>query len=106
MRLVHDRKLSRRQTAQAVGLGRAAVSDYLARAKDAGLSWPLPDGLDDATLEAMLFKEQAPSGPPSRPLPDWEAVRRELSKKSVTRQLVWEEYADGEENPYSYLSLS
>ena len=102
MRLVHDRKLSRRQTAQAVGIGRAAVSDYLARAEAAGLSWPLPDGLDDAALVAMLFEEDAASAAHSRPLPDWEAVRRELSKKSVTRQLVWEEYADGEENPYSY----
>ena len=102
MRLVHDRKLSRRQTAQAVGIGRAAVSDYLARAEAAGLSWPLPDGLDDAALVAMLFEEDAASAAHSRPLPDWEAVRRELSKKSVTRQLVGEEYADGEENPYSY----
>ena len=58
MRLVHDRKLSRRQTAQAVGIGRAAVSDYLGRSEAAGLSWPLPDGLDDARLEAMLFEER------------------------------------------------
>jgi hypothetical protein len=31
------------------------VSDYLGRARRAGLTWPLPDALDDAGLGALLF---------------------------------------------------
>jgi transposase len=37
----------------------ASVSDYLSRARRAGLTWPLPDGLDDAQLEALLFPPRA-----------------------------------------------
>ena len=58
------------------------------RARAAGLSWPLPEGLDGAALEAALF----PPPPPSRVRrlePDWEGVHRELQRhKGVTLQLL------------------
>ena len=40
------------------------------RASAAGFSWPLPEGLDDAALEAALFPAPPPSRVP-RPEPDW-----------------------------------
>ena len=33
----------------------STVSDYARRAVAAGFTWPLPEGLDDAALEAALF---------------------------------------------------
>ena len=53
------------------------MSDYVRRAAAAGLSWPLPEGLDDAALEAALFPALPPSRVP-RPEPDWQYVHREL----------------------------
>jgi DNA-binding transcriptional regulator LsrR (DeoR family) len=51
MRKIHDvlrlkwaAELSSREIAQATGIARSTVSDYLRRAEEAGLSWPLPDG--------------------------------------------------------------
>ena len=38
------------------------MSDYLRRASAAGFSWPLPEGLDDAALEAALFPALPPVG--------------------------------------------
>jgi transposase len=98
MRKIHDvlrlkwaAELSSREIAQATGVARSTVSDYLRRAEEAGLSWPLPDGLDHAALERVLFKQpERPSR--ARPLPDWAVVHRELRRKGVTLWLLWEEY--------------
>jgi transposase len=54
--------LSNRQIAKTCGIGRPTVAEYLRRAADAGLAWPLPSGLDEATLERQLFPP-----PPSLP---------------------------------------
>ena len=51
----YDTQLPQRALAQACGLGLGTVSTCLQRATAAGLTWPLPDDLDDATLEARLF---------------------------------------------------
>ena len=59
----------------------------------AGLSWPVPESVDDTGLERRLF----PAPPPSRterPLPDWSEVHRELRRKSVTLSLLWQEYKE------------
>ena len=40
--------LSYRQIAQSVGISASTVQSYLERAQRAGLSWPLPDDVDDA----------------------------------------------------------
>ena len=49
------------------------------------VSWPEPDELDDARLEAALYPPTAPPGV-LRPEPDWARVHRELARhKGVTR---------------------
>jgi hypothetical protein len=47
--------LSDRAIARSTGLARSTVSDYVSRAKVAGLAWPLPAELTDTALEALLF---------------------------------------------------
>jgi len=92
LRLCWEQQLSARQVARSIGLGRSTVAEYLRRAQAAGLSWPLPAGIDDAELEQRLFPPQptAPSG--NRPVPDWAQVHEELKHKGVTLALLWEEY--------------
>src|SRR5690348_248706 len=41
--------LSQREISTSVGISRTSVRNYLARAKRAGLSWPLSEQLDAAT---------------------------------------------------------
>jgi len=55
MRLSLGHGLSSRQVARSCRIARSTVGEYLRRAKKAGLSWPLPEGLDDGRLEQMLF---------------------------------------------------
>ena len=77
LRLALGEELSRRQVSAASGVPLTTVSDYLRRAASAGLKWPLPGGLDDAGLEALLYPPAAPSVV-SRPVPDWDRVHKEL----------------------------
>jgi len=55
LRLKHELRCSHREIARSLGIANSTVSDYARRAWAAGLSWPLPEGLDDAALEAALF---------------------------------------------------
>jgi hypothetical protein len=58
--------LSGRRISASLGIGRSCVGDYLDRAKAAGLSWPLPDGIDETALERRLFPQVSLKGRQSR----------------------------------------
>ena len=89
LRLSHGEGLSHRQVARVTGVGPTTVREYLSRAAAAGLSWPLPDDVDDADLERRLFARGEFPLPTQRPTPDWATVHRELRRPSVTLQLLW-----------------
>lgn len=101
LRLKWGLQLTDRKIARSLGVSRSSVADYIRRAQQAGLSWPLADAFDDAQLEAKLFPPPAASGTP-RPLPEWEWVNRELRKKGVTLQLLWLEYKEDHPDGYQY----
>jgi transcriptional regulator with XRE-family HTH domain len=58
LRLRHEKGLSQRAVAAACGMGAGTVSEYLSRAAQAGVNWPLPPDLDDSVLEARLFRRE------------------------------------------------
>jgi transposase len=99
LRLRLGHKLPQRAVAQSLRLSQGAVSNYLSRARRAGLGWPLANDLDDQRLEALLFPPPPSLPAEQRPLPDWASVHRELRRPNVTLALLWEEYrlasADG-----------
>jgi transposase len=84
--------LSDRKIAQSLRVSRPTVAEYIRRAQAAGLSWPLPDALDETTLERRLFATAAKTPVAKRPIPDWGTVHRELKRKGVTLVLLWQEY--------------
>lgn len=101
LRLTLAEGLSRRRVSAAVRLPLTTVSDYVSRAQEVGLGWPLPEGMDDRELEARLFVS---AGPPvqTRALPDWAEVHRELRRKGMTLQLLWMEYKERHPDGYQY----
>jgi transposase len=94
--------LSDRQIARSLGLSRPTVAAYVQRAQVAGLSWPLPEGLDAATLEQRLFPSSATPVPAPRLVPDWATVRHELKHKGVTLFLLWQEYKAATPEGFQY----
>jgi transposase len=84
-----------------VGVSRYTVAEYLRRAGVVGITWPVPDGLDDAALERRLFSPPFVAEP-SRPQPDWPRLHAELRRPGVTLLLLWEEYRAGQPEGYGY----
>jgi transposase len=82
-----------------VGLG--TVARYLERAQQAGVSWPLPGDLDEAALDARLFRRPFDPNLVRRD-PDFAWVHRELRRPGVTLQLLWHEYVEAEPAGYRY----
>jgi len=70
------------------------------------VSWPLPEGWDEAKVEARLFprpESNAPSKKAPRALPDFAPIHEQLrSHAHVTLQLLWEEYRQANLGGYRY----
>lgn len=93
--------VSARGIARSCGIPRSTVGDCLRRASAAGLSWPLPEALDDTALEQLLYgPEQGSSG--QRPPPDMAYVHSELKRKGVTLFLLWQEYKAEHPDGFQY----
>jgi len=102
LRLFWGCQQSQRQVAIQCGVSRPCVGEYLRRASDAGLSWPLPQELDDAQLDRLLFPPPPKLPAEQRGVPDWAVVYEELRKKSVTKFLLWQEYRELNPKGYNY----
>lgn len=101
LRLHHECGRSQREIAVAVGASPTTVGEYLRRAKRAGIGYPLPTGIDETVLQAKLFPPPLPSKV-ARPEPDWSGVHRELARKHVTLDLLWQEYKAEHPDGYRY----
>lgn len=104
LRLKHA-GLSDREIARSCQLARSTVADYLARAAEAGLSWPLTDPSDEAGVEKRLFPPAASPIHKSRPLPDFayiDAELRDWRKVNLTIQLLWHEYRERHLEGFGY----
>ena len=95
--------LSPRQIAASLGHALSTIQECLRRAAQAQLSWPLPDELDDERLEALLYAPQPRVI--EIPLPDFAHIQRELTRPSVTRLLLWQEYKAQHPNGLQYTAF-
>ena len=89
LRLRHQ-CLTERVIARMLGVSNGVVHGYARRARLAGLSWPLPEGLDDEGLELLLFPAPtAASQSDPRPAPDWDDPAEDSqSHKLVVAQFI------------------
>jgi len=102
LRLKWGLGLSTREIGRSCRISPTTVSNCVARAEVAGLKWPLPEELDDAALERLLYPTPR-SSRAARPAPDFRRVYRELKRKGVTLELLWQEYkASHPEEGYQY----
>ena len=100
LRLRHAEKLSLRDVAASLGMPFTSVANHVRRAERAGVTWPLPDDLDDDALERLLFGDATPST--TKPEPDFAMIDREVRKKGVTLMLLWLEYLEVHPGGYQY----
>ena len=93
LRLAFEAGLKAREIGRSLSISHPTVLTYLSRAKAQGLTWPLPEGLDDLSLERLLSQPKAAASCP-RPQPDFALIQKELKRKGVTLQLLWQEYLE------------
>lgn len=93
---------SNRDISRRTGISRPTVSEYLQKAQIKGITWPLPENMDNQTLENLLFPP-APVSQPTVAVPNWEDITVELHKHHhLTLQLLWFEYKEQNPNGFSY----
>ncbi|MFH1123066.1 MAG: IS21 family transposase [Pseudomonadota bacterium] len=102
LRLCWGNGLSARQAAKSLGVSRTTIREYLDRAEKAGLSWPLSEDTDETSLENLLFPSTIPLSVEKRDMPPFEYIHTELKRKSVTLQLLWQEYRANNPEGYQY----
>ena len=103
-RLYLEHNLGVRPIARACNISTSTASVYLEKIKQLGATYHEVCEMDEDALSGLLFpKEEKVSG---KLLPDFEYLHRELKKKGVTLQLLYEEYkrdnSDGYERTQFY----
>src|ERR1700752_5328076 len=101
LRLKHAVGLSYREISEATGVGKTAVYEYIRRAEAIGITWPVAEEIDDATLERRLFARPG-ALVLERDAVDWAKVHEELKRRGVTLLLLWQEYRAGDQDGYGY----
>ena len=95
--------VSTHEIGRRLGIARSTVRETLKRAEGAGLSWPLPDDMNDEALEAALYaSRRSKRGHRRIEEPDWACAHRELKRKHVTLLILWDEYIAANPGGYSY----
>lgn len=99
LKLVAD--LSIRQISRSTQTSIGVVQQILSQASSLQLSWPIDANITDKQLQALLYPVKSSTA--HCVLPDMARIHQELKRKGVTKQLLWEEYAQqSNEQAYSY----
>ena len=104
LRLSAEGRYSHREIARIIHASPTTVGEIIRRAKLAGVSYPLPTSVSEQTLEALLYPVPAPSKS-RRPEPLWADIHRELRRKGVTLDLLWQEYKMAHPAGFQYSSF-
>ena len=92
--------LADRAVARSCRVSATTVGDTVRAAKAAGLyGWPLPE-ISDSDLQGRLFAGESPGR--AYPLPDFARIDRELRRKHMTLQLLWQDYRQAHPDGYGY----
>ena len=90
---LHSMNLSQMNIAASCGASKKTVNKVLKAASAHGISWPLDDAMTDAVLDEKLFPK-APKVSPTKQMPDFDYIRRELLRNGVNKKLLWTEYLE------------
>lgn len=103
LRLNQELKFSIRQIAEAIGVSKTSVGEYLAEYKRSGLSYQDVLDVNDKSLAEVFERRNQASNPMyevlSKEFPYYE---KELARVGVTLYLLWEEYKERYPEGFSY----
>lgn len=97
----HEQGRSNRDIGRSLNISAGTVSNYLYRARVAGLTLAQALILSEQQLYERLFLPSE-SNSTMRVLPDWESIHSELRKKGMTLMLLWREYRESHPDGVGY----
>lgn len=101
LKLRYITEISFRQISRALNIPSSTVSDYCKRFEITNCAIDEFLKIDEDEIYTLLFPEKRKIDTPSkRPLPNFESIYKEISKKGVTFELLWMEYK--EQHPDGY----
>ena len=102
LRLGLQHQLGYREISRSCCVSHVTARAYLKHVQDAGLAWDDVAALDETKLRELVQGAHILDPKQPRPQPDWQYIHKELQRKGVTLQLLWEEYKA--EHPDGYQS--
>ena len=90
---LHSMELSQADIAASCGASKKTVNKVLKAAKEHGVFWPLDDSMTDAALDDLLFP-RGPKVSPTKQMPDFDYIHKELLRNGVNKKLLWTEYLE------------
>jgi transposase len=94
LRLKFCLKLSHRTIGRALKISPSSVSHLTVPFVQRSLNWAQLEKMDDEEIKDILRPKPVIAFNPGFIKPDFEKIHQELKKKTVTLQLLWEEYKD------------
>lgn len=92
LRLRFQAQLSIRKIRSSTNLSVGAIQKIIQQAEQLDVGWPLPSGMSEAQLEALFYPSTTHATVRKFEQPDFSLMHRELKRKGMTKQLLWEEY--------------
>ncbi len=103
LRLRLQADLSVRQIQRSLRVSVGAVSKVLSKAAELDIDWAAVEALDDVQLANRFYPKADNRQSNQFEMPNWREVHQELSRKGMTKHLLWEEYTQQYPNrSYSY----
>ena len=105
LRLKCDCGLSKREIARTCQVSRSTITDYLMKARVAGLRWPEAATLSEAQINERLFPIKRIPNSVQRPGPDCQYIYDQLRtyrKYNLTLSQLWIEYKENHPDGYQY----
>ena len=94
LRLKFDLGLNHRVIGRMVNASPGSVSIYSSPFQQQGIKWPQLKNMSDDEINNILYKKNSLQEKPKFIEPDFERIHQELQLKTVTLQLLWEEYCE------------
>jgi len=104
LRLTLQSELSIRAIKRILKLSIGAIQNIVSQARALKLTWEKVESLDERLLTELFYPSKNAIPSSLYEVPCWNEIHKDLSRKGVTRQLLWEEYV--EENPENHFSYS
>jgi transposase len=104
LRLKYHNQLSNRQIALVTDVSRNSVANYLKEYEQIAIPLDTVLAMNNQELEQLFYPKKFPLSDKKSELqhPNWSYIKEELSKKGMTRALLYEECKNVQPNLYSY----